>query len=85
MIDEDISALKSLTALKLDWGRNDQFKFIPIACLEFSKKLEALGVAHFAEEYIGNHSNKIGGMDGRIYSELLPFFNTYIQFPVMKF
>lgn len=80
MIDEHVAALKSLRALKMDWGRNDQFKFIPIACMEFSKKLEADSIPHFAEEYIGDHGNKIGGTDGRIYTELLPFFNAYLKF-----
>jgi enterochelin esterase-like enzyme len=80
MIGQHIEALKSLHALKLDWGRNEQYPFIPVACMAFSKKLESLGINHYAEEYIGNHQNKIGGEDGRIFSELLPFFNSYLKF-----
>ncbi|QHT66233.1 esterase family protein [Rhodocytophaga rosea] len=53
MIDQHLSALKQLNALKIDWGRNEEFPHIPITCLQFSKKLEANGVKHFAEEYIG--------------------------------
>lgn len=80
MIDDHIASLKTLNALKLDWGRNEQFSFIPVACLNFSKKLEAFGIDHFAEEYIGDHDNKLGGIDGRIYTEVFPFFDFYLKF-----
>lgn len=80
MIENHLTALKSLNALKLDWGRNDEFPHIPVTCLEFSKKLETYGVHHFAEEYVGTHGDKLGGRDGRIYTEMLPFFDTYLVF-----
>ena len=47
-------------------------------CLEFSKKLETYGVRNFAEEYLGTHGDKLAGWDGRIYNELLPFFDAYL-------
>ena len=80
MIETHLSALKSLNALKIDWGRNDEVAHIPITCLRFSKMLEANGVKHFAEEYIGGHVNMQGGLDGRIYTEMIPFFDTYLKF-----
>ena len=80
MIDSHLPALKSLNALKLDWGRNEQNAHVPITSLQFSKKLEANGVKHFAEEYIGDHVSNIGGLEGRIYTEMLPFFDTYLKF-----
>jgi S-formylglutathione hydrolase FrmB len=80
MIADHLSNLKSLVALKLDWGRNEEFPHIPITCMEFSKKLDAYRVNHYAEEYIGDHSNKLAGWDGRIYTEMLPFFDTYLKF-----
>ena len=49
-----------------------------MTALKFSKKLEANGIEHFAEEYIGDHVNKLGGFEGRIYLDLLPFFEMYI-------
>lgn len=79
MIESHLSALKSLNAIKIDWGRNEENKHIPITCLQFSKKLEANGVKHFAEEYIGGHVDKQGGLDGRLYTEMLPFFDTYLK------
>jgi S-formylglutathione hydrolase FrmB len=80
MIDANLPALKGLNALKLDWGRNEENRDIPVNCLQFSKKLEANRVKHFAEEYLGGHVNKQGGFDGRIFTDMLPFFNTYLKF-----
>jgi S-formylglutathione hydrolase FrmB len=80
MIDRHLEALKSLRALKIEWGRNDEAPHIPITCLQFSKKLEANGVKHFAEEFLGGHVDKLSGLDGRIYTEMLPFFDAYLKF-----
>jgi S-formylglutathione hydrolase FrmB len=77
MIESHLSALKSLNALKFDWGRNDPF--VGSGGLQFSKKLEAATVAHFSEEYLGGHSDKQGGLEGRLYTEMLPFFDTYLK------
>jgi enterochelin esterase-like enzyme len=79
MVDGCVENLKRLKALKLDWGRNDASRF-PVQCGMFSQKLENLGIEHFAEEYIGNHTNKIWTEDGRVLNSVLPFFNTYLQF-----
>jgi S-formylglutathione hydrolase FrmB len=79
MIEDHVMDLKSLSALKIDWGRNEDFKHIPRTNMEFSKKLEAFGIKHFAEEYIGDHGNMLGGFDGRIFTELLPFFEKYLK------
>ena len=78
MIDDYLPQLRSLTALKIDWGRNEDFSHIPYTSLEFSKKLESYSIKHFAEEYIGDHGNMLDGFEGRIFNELLPFFNTYL-------
>ncbi|MBA2330152.1 MAG: esterase family protein [Flavisolibacter sp.] len=80
MIDTHLEQLKSLKAIKIDWGRNEEFAHIPATALQFSKKLEAYRINHFAEEDIGDHVNKLGGFDGRIYTELFPFFDTYLKF-----
>ncbi|HSF52292.1 MAG TPA: alpha/beta hydrolase-fold protein [Algoriphagus sp.] len=78
MIDQYLPQLRSLTALKLDWGRNEDFPHIPFSSLQFSKKLEAYRINHFAEEYIGDHGNMLDGFEGRIFNELLPFFEKYL-------
>ena len=80
MIPDHIEALQSMTAIKIDWGRNEQFRDILINALKFSKELESLGIDHYAEEYIGTHGNKLWTLDGRFYNDLLPFFNAYLRF-----
>jgi S-formylglutathione hydrolase FrmB len=80
MIDDHVAALKSLRALKMDWGRNDENQFNPATNLAFSQKLEHLGVRHFAEAYLGGHADRIPGTAGRFYTEVLPFCNTYLRF-----
>jgi pimeloyl-ACP methyl ester carboxylesterase len=78
MVEHYLPQLRSLTALKLDWGRNEEFSHIPFTSLQFSKKLEAYRIKHYAEEYIGDHGNMLDGFDGRIFNELLPFFDKYL-------
>lgn len=80
MIEAHLPGLRSLVALKIDWGGNEEFSHIPATAMQFSKKLEAYRIKHFAEEYIGDHVNMLGGFDGRIYTELLPFFNDNLVF-----
>lgn len=79
MIETYKENLLSLTALKIDWGRNEEFLHIPVTAMRYSKKLEKNNIPHFAEEYLGNHNNMQNGFNGRIYTELLPFFNDYLN------
>jgi S-formylglutathione hydrolase FrmB len=80
MVDDYVDNLNKLKALKLDWGRNEENRHIPITCRIFSEKLENLGINHYAEEYIGTHGNKLWTNDGRALNDMLPFFNTYLKF-----
>jgi len=82
MLDDYVPNLKRLKAIKLDLGRNDGSRF-PVQCSMFSQKLENLGIEHFAEEYIGTHTNKIWTEDGRVLNSMLPFFNAYLQFDIV--
>lgn len=79
MIDNHLPALRSLKAIKIDWGRNENFDHIPPTALAFSKKLEENEIIHFSEEYLGDHHNKLDGYDGRIYTDVLPFFEMYFS------
>jgi len=80
MVNDYIHNLKKLTALKLDWGRNDELLNIPITSRMFSIKLENMGIKHYAEEYIGTHGNMLWTDDGRALNVMLPFFNTNLTF-----
>ncbi|WP_318308049.1 alpha/beta hydrolase [Flagellimonas crocea] len=78
-LEDYIDNLKSLKAIKMDWGRNAGERFTQ-QCKMFSIKLENLGIDHFAEEYIGTHVNNIYTKEGRIPQQVLPFFESYLQF-----
>jgi enterochelin esterase-like enzyme len=79
MVDKYAENLRKMTAIKLDWGRNDSPRF-PVQIGMLSQRLENLGINHFSEEYIGDHGNKIWTIDGRVLNDLLPFFNDYLKF-----
>jgi S-formylglutathione hydrolase FrmB len=79
MADKYADNLRKMTAIKMDWGRNDSPRF-PVQIGMISQRLENLGINHFAEEYIGDHGNKIWSQDGRVLNDLLPFFNDYLKF-----
>jgi enterochelin esterase-like enzyme len=79
MVSKYADNLRKLTAIKMDWGRNDAPRF-PLQIGMLSQRLENLGIPHFAEEYIGDHGNKIWSKDGRVLNDVLPFFNDYLAF-----
>jgi hypothetical protein len=60
MLEDHIPEFKSLSALKMDWGRNEKFNHIPKTNMEFSKKLEALSIKHFTEENAPEKIVKLG-------------------------
>jgi S-formylglutathione hydrolase FrmB len=78
-LENYIDNLKSLKAIKMDWGRNAGERFTQ-QCRMFSLKLENLGIDHYAEEYIGTHVNNIYTKEGRIPQQVLPFFEYYLAF-----
>lgn len=79
MIEAHLENLKKLRAIKLDWGRNAGERFTQ-QCDMFSQRLENAGITHFAEEYIGTHTSGIFTRDGRVPNDMLPFFETYLEF-----
>ena len=80
MVEDYVQNLRSLKALKIDWGREDGLNHIPLTSKMFSKKLDSLKIQHFAEEYAGGHNDKIYSDDGRVVNELIPFFKMYLEF-----
>lgn len=78
-VDKYADNLRKMKAIKMDWGRNDAPRF-PVQIGMLSQRLENLGITHFAEEYIGDHGNKIWTQDGRVLNDVLPFFNDYLKF-----
>jgi len=80
LVEEKGENLKKLRGIKFDWGRYDGNQDHVYANQAFTRKLDELGIEHYAEEYRGNSGDKNWTPDGRVYSEMLPFFNRLLVF-----
>jgi S-formylglutathione hydrolase FrmB len=72
--------LKSLRGLKLDWGRSDGNYDHVYSNQAFTHKLNEFGIPHEAEEYRGGWGDRVWGADGRVYTDMLPFFAGHLVF-----
>ena len=72
--------LKSLRGFKFDWARSDPNRDHVYANQAFTHKLNEFGIVHEAEEYNGTWGEPNWGNDGRIYTEVLPFFQRHLAF-----
>ncbi len=80
MIAEYADNLKSLRGLKFDRPRSDGIQDHVYSAIAFSHKLNEFGVPHEAEEYNGVWGDWNWGVDGRVYTSLLPFFQRHLVF-----
>ena len=80
LLPSHLASLHQLRALAFDWGAQDEVRHIPPACRTFSSYLTAFGIPHTAQEYEGTHGSRIMGRTGRVYQQVLPFFNKYLDF-----
>ena len=74
MIGKYADNLKSLRGLRLDWARNDGNQDHVYSNQAFTHKLNEYGIRHEAEEYNGVWGSGNWGADGRVATEVLPFF-----------
>jgi hypothetical protein len=72
--------LKSLRGFKLDWSRSDENYDHVYSAQAFTHKLNEFGIVHEAEEYNGAWGEPNWGVDGRVYTEVLPFFQRRLIF-----
>jgi S-formylglutathione hydrolase FrmB len=79
MIPKYAENLKSLRALKFDWSRLDGNWDHVYANQAFTHKLNEFGVPHQAEEYNAAFGAD-WGVDGRLYTDVLPFFRKHLVF-----
>ncbi len=80
MIPRYAENLKRLRAFKFDWGRNDgNFDHI-YSNQAFAHQLDEYGIAYEAEEYRGAWGERHWGPDGRVMTDLLPFFARNLAF-----
>jgi hypothetical protein len=76
---EHAEGLKTLRALKIDWGRYDTTIAHVYSNHAFIRKLDEYGVPNFAEEYSGNPWDKLWTPQGRVERDLLPFFADFLE------
>jgi len=80
MIPQYADNLKSLRGLKIDWARSDSNQDHVYSNQALTHKLNEFGIVHEAEEYNGTWGEPNWGIDGRIYTEVLPFFARHLVF-----
>jgi hypothetical protein len=80
MIPKYADNLKSLRGFKFDWARNDGNQDHVYSNQAFTHKLNEYGIAHEAEEYNGLWGSGNWGVDGRVYTDVLPFFQKHLAF-----
>lgn len=79
MIPTHRANLNRLRGFRFDSGYDDEFTFIPVNCRAFSNELTNNGIEHIFEEYNGDHRNRLWGRDGRILTEVLPYFSRLLD------
>lgn len=80
MVPDNAENLRKLRGIKFDWGRDDANQGHVYGIRRFSLLLKDYGIPHEAEEYNGDGWGYDFSKDGRIYWNLLPFFNHHLQF-----
>jgi hypothetical protein len=80
MIPQYAKNLKSLRGFKIDWERNDGNPDHVYANQAFTRKLDEFGIPHEAEEYSSLWGHGVWAENGRVYAEVLPFFQRHLVF-----
>jgi enterochelin esterase-like enzyme len=80
MIAQYADNLKSLRGFKFDWERNDGNPDHVYANQALTRKLDEFGIPHEAEEYSSLWGHGTWGKDGRVYTDVLPFFQRHLVF-----
>jgi Putative esterase len=80
LIPQYAENLKSLRGFKFDWARSDENFDHVYSNQAYTHKLNEFGIAHEAEEYNGSWGEQTWGRDGRVYTEVLPFFQRHLVF-----
>jgi enterochelin esterase-like enzyme len=79
MVEEYRDNLLALRGLRFDSGRYDMFSHIAPTNLALSEKLTELGVPHVFEDYNGDHNDRLWGAEGRMATEVLPYFSRLLE------
>ncbi len=78
MIPQYAENLKSLRGFKFDWARSDSNHDHVYSNQALTHKLNEFGIVHESEEYNGSWGGRTWDRDGRVYSDVLPFFRRHL-------
>jgi hypothetical protein len=84
LIPQYADNLKSLRGVKFDWARSDPNQDHVYANQALTHKLNEFGVVHEAEEYNGVWGTGNWAESGRIFTEVLPFFQRNLIFTTRR-
>ena len=79
MVPDHVDNLKGLRGLRFDSAFVEEFSHIPETSMRLSDVLTEHGVEHTFEMYNGDHRNRLWGRQGRLYTELLPYFSDLLE------
>jgi len=71
--------LRKIDAIAFDWGRYDPNPDHVYGNQTFTRKLDAFGIKHTAEEYRGMFWSEDWIVHGRVEERVLPFFKRYLR------
>jgi len=67
--------LLRLKGIIVDYGKNDEYAWIPQGCIYFDEQLTAAGIPHEMAVHNGNHQSQLGK---RVLEHMLPFFSSLL-------
>ncbi|HEY5849736.1 MAG TPA: alpha/beta hydrolase-fold protein [Lysobacter sp.] len=79
-VADHASNLKRLRGMKFDWARGDTVADHIVSLQAFTRTLDEYAIPYEAEEYRGGWGERNWGLDGRVYTDMLPFFQTKLLF-----
>ncbi len=79
MVPDYVESLSRLRSLRFDSAFEESFTHIPLTSRELSRVLTELGVEHTFEMYNGDHRSRLWGREGRLYTEVLPYFSRLLD------
>ncbi len=77
-IDAYLAQPLRLRGLRFDSAFTDEFTHIPPTARALSDALTEKSVDHRFEMFNGNHRNRLWGAQGRLYTEVLPYFSSLL-------
>lgn len=80
LVPDHAENLSKLRGIKFNWGRNDANQSHVYGARKLTVLMQDFAIAHEAEEHGGNGWEDEFTREGRVYRDLLPFFNRHLEF-----